>query len=159
MNSVARRYAKAFFDAAKEFDLEKAKIELNELQQVFLISKLDYYLFSPLLNKDKKHALVNEIFKHNDFMPVTRKFMALLIEKKRIDFFAAILEHFTSLYHKEKNIVKVECVSARELDATTLDNLTQKLQTTFKKNIILDTTINNSLIGGLTLHIGSRLYD
>ncbi len=159
MNSVARRYAKAFFDASKEFDIEKAKSELKELTAVFDETNLDYYFFSPLLDKTKKHALLNEVFKYNDFMPATRKFMTLLIDKKRIDLFPSIIEHFTDLYNKEKNILKVECTSARELDPKVMDQIIQKLQNTFKMNIIIDSKIDSSLIGGLTLRIGSRLYD
>src|SRR3989338_10471183 len=124
MSSVARRYAKAFFEVAKECDLEKAKNELVELNTVFRATKVDQYLYSPLFDKVKKRTLLNEVFKCNDFLLPTRHFMTLLIDKKRINLFPDIIEYFIQFYNGEKNILAVQCTSAVLLGSKILDTIT-----------------------------------
>ena len=75
----------------------------------------------------------------------------------------AVLDDIIGIYEKLLNerlgILEVEVASARELNEAQRTALTQGLHAATGKTVRLKTTVDASLIGGVTARIGSAVYD
>ena len=63
------------------------------------------------------------------------------------------------LYEEYKGILPVFVVSAQTLNDASRRRLTEVLQKIFNKDIRLNVAVNPSLIGGLTVQVGSFMAD
>ena len=63
------------------------------------------------------------------------------------------------LYEEYKGILPVFVVSAQTLNDASRRRLTEVLQKIFNKDIRLNIAVNPSLIGGLTVQVGSFMAD
>ena len=81
---VAKRYAKSLIDLAKETGvLDAVSADMKLLVSVCQSSKeLTSLLGNPIINSDKKEAVLNAIF-GDKIQPMTRSFFQILIRKGR----------------------------------------------------------------------------
>ncbi|MEN8906332.1 MAG: ATP synthase F1 subunit delta [Clostridiales bacterium] len=161
MPLVERRYAEALLKLSdRKVWIDKS---LNNLKNVVSIYKscddLKLFLNSPKVkNIDKKEVMTKVLAKKFDKKFIN--FIHLLIDKGRINILPTILNEYIILSNKAKNIMDIEIISSEKL---TLDQ-TKKIETKFKKicntsNIKSNSKIDKSLIGGVKIIVGDKIYD
>lgn len=157
---VAKRYASAIFDIAKEKNI--LDVILNDFKLIkttIEISKdFENLLLSPVVNHSKKNAIFHEIFA-DKLDAISFEFIKLLINKKRDFILSQIVEQFIVLYNQHNNLTPVEIFSAVELDEETKNNVNNKIKTTLNKNIIPDYRVNKNLKGGIKIQVQDWVYD
>ena len=155
---VAKRYAKSFFDLAKEKNnLETTYKEVNSFLEIFKKEKLVLnFLNNPVLSNNKKRDVFEKMFGSNctNFI---KSLMIFVIKNKRTKILIQIFEEFNSLFHVEKNIVKVELTTATNISNELRDAIISKVGN--EKKILLDEKVNKSLMGGVLLQIEDKQYD
>ena len=155
---VAKRYAKSFFDLAKEKNnLETTYKEVNSFLEIFKKEKLVLnFLNNPVLSNNKKRDVFEKMFGSNctNFI---KSLMIFVIKNKRTNILIQIFEEFNSLFHVEKNIVKVELTTASNISNELRDSIISKVGS--EKKILLDEKVNKSLMGGVLLQIEDKQYD
>ncbi len=159
-SKIAKRYAKALFDFAKEQNLiDKVFADLNLINDVYA-SCTDFALAmqSPIIRPYKKIKILNEIFagKIDD---ITMKYLEIITKKGRELHIELIIIDYILLY-KEFNNIKIAILitatpATDELKQKVIDTLSLQLNS----KIELVERINPELIGGFIIHVGDKVFD
>jgi len=159
-SAVARRYAFAFFEIAQEQKaLDKFEEELVTAQKTFQsVEKLDKFLANQLVPSTEKKKAVNTLFK-GKLSELTVNFLNLVIDKRREEYFNAIIKEFQNYANKARNITDALVISAKELAKEDVDKIKQKLSAMTGKNVNLTTTIDPEIKGGLIVQMGDKIID
>lgn len=157
---VAKRYASALFEIAKEQQLlDQLEQELRVVKQVFaqneaLLSVLNH----PKIALAKKKALIEEAFAN--ISTVLKHTLMLLLDRHRIDIVEDLADAFIALVNEARGVAEAIVYSARPLT----EDETKALAEVFAKKVGVDTLritniIDKDVIGGVKVRIGNRIFD
>jgi F-type H+-transporting ATPase subunit delta len=158
--AVARRYAQALFDLARD----KGLIDQvdNELSMVVSIidanPQLRTVLDDVLIPVEAKCNLVSKLFA-GKVSDLVMNFLLVVIRKRRESQIPAIYRSFLELANEARGIVEVEVRSAAPLPDETVRNLEAKLMKRLGKRIKFQTQVAPELLGGLVVRVGDELMD
>lgn len=88
-----------------------------------------------------------------------RKLMKMLVERQKMSFVKNISAYFDDVVARRLNQVRVQVVSASPLNESHINKLKTKLDQVLGKQAILETQVDESLVGGLRLSVGSLVAD
>ncbi|MGZ6275985.1 MAG: ATP synthase F1 subunit delta, partial [Syntrophales bacterium] len=85
-SNIAKRYARAFFDIAREDGLyEKYYNELTLFSSIVKNNKdLQELLLNPIFDQAEKRAVVDSLLAKINISVITANFLKLLVDKRRI---------------------------------------------------------------------------
>jgi len=157
---VAKRYAKALFELAQDKNLlEDVSREMHDLQNALSnSSELLEFVVNPILTKEEKKLAIRRLFE-KQINPFVFNFLLFLVEKRRLNMLKPICEVFDELYLDYKNIADVQIVSAFAVDPGQSEAILQKLRTKFHKDMRVQVSTDQSLIGGIKLCLQGVVYD
>lgn len=160
MTQIGTVYAQGLYALAKEEQLEgKILEELEYLQNIFA-QETGYIalLASPNLSKEERTGLLDEAFR-GKLQPYLLNFLKLLTEKGYIRHFSDCCKTYRSLYNDAHGILSVRAVSAVALTEEQQHKLTEKLSTITGKQILLETKLDPSCLGGIRLDYDGKRVD
>jgi F-type H+-transporting ATPase subunit delta len=157
---IASRYAKALFDRAVETSsLDVVKNDIDHLK-VLVAESREFVLFlqSPLYKKSSKQDALKKLFASAN--ELTLNVFLLMAEKHRESMIPEMGVAFLRMYNNHNQIVEVTVESAVALDKKTIGDIEAYVMAQSNaKTIQLTQNINPSLIGGLTIEFGGKIYD
>ncbi|MTT31000.1 F0F1 ATP synthase subunit delta [Terrilactibacillus sp. BCM23-1] len=157
---VSKRYASALFEVAKERGevdtFEKDLILVNTT--IVENDELNKVLNHPQIDRDDKKALVASIFNDAISQEIVN-LLYVLIDRDRENIVLDILASYQVLADKERDILDVTVTTAKPLDEKGQSALSKKLSKAVNKKLRMHTKVDDSLIGGLLLRVGDKLYD
>lgn len=159
---IAERYARALFDAAREKDLvEVVADDLSALMQVLAHSpELERFFFHRQMAPAKKQAMLMPVLERVLEKQITRNFILLLWQKKREAELASIVAAYQSALRQSRGELVAEVTATRQLSASELEQLGRQVkELTGCQQVELQTQIDKSLLGGVVLRIGDKVYD
>ncbi len=159
ISPVADRYARAYFQLAREKDMiDRLQEELLEFRNLLRQEPdLQRILFHPRVKESDKKSVLKKVLP--DFHPLTLNLFFILVDKNRFTILNDLVECF-GLLKKEHNNQEVVLVhAARPLPQRVQKALEEKLQKSFGKEIELRVIIDEKIIGGLVLQVGDELID
>lgn len=157
---VASRYARSVFDLAIELKIvDKVYADMLLVEQVCASNrKLVTLLKNPIIRYDYKLRILHKIFKkHID--KLTLKFFDLICRKNRAGILPEVSKVFVMLFHDYKGIVKADIATAVELSATIKKDFEGIVAKATGKKVELETSVDESLLGGYVLRIGDKQID
>jgi F-type H+-transporting ATPase subunit delta len=158
--SVARRYAKAIFAIAKEQDrLEQMGQELNALALVAGDPTLAAVVSNPILGETSRRAIARTLAEQLQLEPMTRNFVFLLAEHKRLDQLPGIADHYRRLVDAALGRTRAEVTSAFELRPEDRRALVSVLERLTGKKVLSTERVEPGLLGGLVVELQGRVYD
>lgn len=159
--AIALKYAKGLFIAAKELNkVEEFGRELEELMQVLKGNPEVLQVFqSPVYPPDIKMEILQEVVRYYKVSPELERFLALLIERRRIQYIEEIVLMYQSLLDEELGVARGEVISAISLSEEEKRGLEEALKELLKKQVILDVRVNPEIIGGVVVRIGDYIWD
>ena len=160
MSAIERRYAVALMDALKVKDEQlKADKDLAEFAYMFNNNlQFKKILLDPRLEPRLKSDVVKEIFVDNN--PMLVSFISLLIDKNRIKYIDGISKEYSELARKKNNEIKLKIISATGLTEDEINGITDKYQKVYNAaNVSYEQVIDESVIGGVKVVIGNKVYD
>lgn len=158
---VGARYAQALFDLAKaknalaaiELDIKAFKVMRAES------ADLRRLLGSPAYSADDKAKALMALADAAKFDPTTKKFLGLMASKRRASFIASAITAFEALSAAERGVIAAEVTTAVKLTAEQESGLKAALRQALGKDPEIETRVDPSILGGLKVRVGSRLYD
>ena len=158
---IATRYASALFGLADEQDdipsLEKnVRILKHAIGQS---ADLNHFISSPIYSRDQQQSAILAISKKLSLSSVMTNTLALMAEKRRLFVVPTFLSVLEDLIAESKNELTAEVISAKELTTGQLDKLAKSLKSNFSKDIKINASVDESLIGGMIVKVGSRMID
>ena len=159
-NNIARVYATALLDVGKSNNVLDQLHEELGFVSTLLSEEQDFksYLTSPSFSKDAKKEFINRVFSGN-LSEYTVNFINVLIENGRQVDIPDINNTFSELIDELNNRMKVEVISVIELDDATIDHIKSALKEKFGKDIILEVTVDESILGGIIIKAGDLVID
>lgn len=157
--AIARRYAQALFDLAREKGtVDTQETELKQVLGIFAENpSLQATFASSQASQAKKKEIVEQVF--GEYSEATRGFLALLVQKHREAAFADSVRAFGEMADRARGILEVEVRSAVPLGKEDLRALEARLIEGGASAVRFSARVDRSLIGGLVLSVGDRLYD
>lgn len=158
---VAKPYADAFLEIASgQKTLDNVINDLTCISTALSESKdLKKAIANPLVSSTAKKDIIKSIFSEN-VDANTIKFMMVLCDRGRIEFLDSITEMALILAYKKASIEIAYVTSSVKLSSSQTESLVEKLKAMTKaQQIKIELTVDESLIGGFTVQIGSRIID
>lgn len=158
---ISGRYAKSLIDLAIEQNkLDEITAEVKALVKIVDASaELKALLRSPIIKANKKLAVLQAIF-GNSLSPLVDSFVKLVVKKGRESILLDILAAYIGQYNDLKGISQVKLTTATPVKDNTLQSILSSIQkTTPLAQIELETSIDESLIGGYVLELKDYLVD
>lgn len=157
---AAKRYANALFEAG--VDENKLDLFLEQLEIVSNSYKnsedLGMFLNHPTITIEEKKSVIENIFKGNideDIM----KLVFLLIENGRVNEVTLVFGNFKKLVEEHKGIKIVYATTAIKMTDEEISDLEEKLSAKYNLKVILENSIDESVIGGVYLKIDDEVID
>lgn len=158
---LAIRYAKSLVDLAIEKGLLKEVFNDMRFLQKICASNQDFVsvLRSPIINEDKKIKII-EAVTAGRISPLSTVFIKLLTSKKREYNIPEIIISFIDQYNSLNGIHRAKITTATPLSEDLKNQFIAKIKTSASiNNVELETSVNDSIIGGFILEMEGRLVD
>lgn len=160
--SVARRYARAFFEIAVEED--KVDDYAKELQRILHAveaagQEAESTLSNPTFTLPERRSVLERLLPELHLSHTTRNFARLLLEKGRFIHLAGIHQAYQEMADAAANRVRVEVIASGEMSTPMRDAVVRALSASTGKHVVLNTRVDPSLLGGIIARVGSRVYD
>jgi F-type H+-transporting ATPase subunit delta len=158
--AVANRYANAIFELGKEQNmLESLEKELQIVKEVFTEDEnLNKLLNHPKISKQEKKNIVKEVLPA--VSETVYNTLYLLIDRHRQNLVPELVEAFIKLSEEERGTAKAVLVSAKELSQEEINEVNKvTAEIVGKQSLEIETVIDPSVIGGVKLKIGNRIFD
>lgn len=157
---VAKRYGVALFELAKEKgQLDIIQQELLELKKVFQTNgELEQLLDNPKLAMTKKKELLANLFKEAN--QLIQNTLFIMLEKNRLADIVNTIDEFVAYAYEAAGVAEAKVFSTRALT----EEESQSVSTAFaakvgRQSLEIENIIDPSLIGGIRLQIGTRIFD
>ena len=160
-NKIAsKRYAVALFDTVQNEQLDALLADAQSLSNAITESvELDTLLKSPLTKNDLKANILLKIIEGFSSQKILGGLINTLKKNKRLNLFSGILKEFQDVLFEKRGYQKAKVTTAHASDDDTKKNLQDLLHTQYGSKFNLEFKINKSLLGGMTVVIGSKMID
>lgn len=158
---LAQPYAEALLDLiSKEGSLDKIINDLSSISTVLSESvELRKAISNPTLPATVKKEIIKSVF-GNSINPTLTKFLMVLCDRGRISYLNDIIEKALEIAYKKASIEIAYVTSSTQLTASQEESLVSKLQTmSGAKQIKLKLVVDEALIGGFIIQVGSKIID
>ncbi len=159
--AIATRYAIALFTLAQdEKSLDKVSNDLADIQTLLAESDIfTEFVYNKVLPRKVQIETLSNIANKAKFSDITKKFLGLLAEKRRLYLLENIIIAVEDEIALFKNEVTAEVTSASKLNKEQTKGIKSSLSASLGKTVILETTQDKEIIGGLLIKVGSKLID
>ena len=161
VSGISGRYAVALFELAlEEKALEAIESDMVGVKAQLLESAdLQRLVASPLYSRDDQLKGVAAVAEAAKMSALTVKFLGVLAANRRLDALAAIINAFEMLVAFHRGEVSAEVVSAHALSDSQLKALKKQLKAAVGRDVTIDASVDEALLGGLRVKVGSRMVD
>jgi F-type H+-transporting ATPase subunit delta len=146
--------------ANENSELEAVERHVSELLNIYSMSEsLRIFIKNPTQSQANQLEILNKISTQMNLSKIIKNFLGILVTKRRIFFIKKIFLNFLSLASKQRGELKASLISSKNLTSEELENLSKDLSKTMGAAIALDYVVDENLIGGLKVQIGSLMID
>lgn len=158
---IAERYSQALFSLAVEQGAEEAvAADLTALDAAYAESaELRYVASSPQLSRQQKAKALSAVLAKGKAHALTQQFIARLSLNNRLSVLTWIIAAYLRRLAEHKGEAAVQVTTALPLSKDDEKKLAAALEKSLSKKVRMDVVQDASLIGGLRLHMGSRMLD
>ncbi len=156
----AKRYADAILEIAKsKNELDKFHEDIKTVCDAYDSSEeFKNFMNHPIIPASEKKDAVKNIF-DGKIAPDVLNLVYILVERNKFSLIDTILYCFEKGLDEAKNILRVEVISAVEVDEDLKENLKNKLENRLNKSVLLEYSINPEIIAGMILKIQDKTID
>lgn len=160
-SGLAGRYAAALFESAgDDKQLDAVAGDLDGLAAMIVQSRDLRRLFSsPAFSVDDKMAAVIAIAEKAKMQDMTRRFLGVVTENRRLTELSDIIQSFKDMLAHRRGEATAEVTSASKLTAKQVKTLADQLEKAVGTTVTVETAVEPELLGGLIVKVGSRMVD
>lgn len=157
--TLARPYARAAFEAARDADALPRWSEALELASEIAASEEMHYLAGdPRVGGDRLLELITGIGEDR-FDQAFSNFLKVVIANGRLELLPEIAAQFEQYRREAEQRVRVEVVSAQPMDDEQTRAMAERLQARFGREVDLHVEVDEALIGGAVIRAGDKVID
>ena len=161
VSGVSGRYATALFELAEEAgQLDAVEGHLDSLAAALDESaELRALVHSPIYTRDEQGAAMAALCDAMGVGAPTKNLVGLMASKRRLFALPDAIADFRRLLAQKRGVVAAAVRSAKPLTDDQRARLERTLNEATGAKIALDVTVDESLIGGLVVRVGSKMID
>jgi F-type H+-transporting ATPase subunit delta len=154
-------YASVLLDLADQADAtDQTAGEVQDIAHLFAETPgLDRFFASPVQRAEHKRQVLDQVVDGLGVSDLTRRFLGVLLDNRRLRFMPEIAETFRELLDTRHGILRVQVESARGLSKAEVAAIAARLGTRLGKTVDVDVAQHPELIGGLIAHVASEEID
>lgn len=158
---LAGRYATALFELADaDKQLDQVNGDLTALSQMLGDSDdLNRLIRSPVISREDQSAAMTAVLEAAEISDLTQKFIGLVAQNRRLFALPAMIKGYQALLSALRGESTAEVVSAKKLTKAQLDAIETSLKSAMGTSVSVDASVDESLLGGLIVKVGSRMVD
>lgn len=159
--SIAGRYATALFGLAQEKKaISKVEDSLAKIKQALAESDaLKQLTSNQAISRNEAKSAVAAVAKKMKLDALTANTLGVLAENRRLDQIKSVAEAFAILAAEQRGELTAEVTSARKLTAAQTKALAAKLKDSMGSDVAINSHVDPSILGGLTIKVGSQMID
>ncbi|MBI1648428.1 F0F1 ATP synthase subunit delta [Hyphomicrobium sulfonivorans] len=160
-SGVAGRYASALFELAREQgELDGVDADLSKFQGLLNGSEdLKRLVNSPAFAAEDQERALKAVLDWASVGATTGNFLKVVARNRRLSAAEDIIKNFRQQLALHRGEMTAEVQSAVQLSDEQLAELKNTLKASYGKDVRLETKIDPSLLGGLVVKVGSRMFD
>jgi len=155
---LGRRYGKALFELAAGRE-EAVATELDSYLDAYLGSDLNKVLDNPAFAVEARKKVALEVAEKLELSESTRNLIAILVEKDRLSYLRPIVAHYHLRLDELKNRVNATVIVPKALDEGRREEMQELVGKLYGKQAVLEEQIDPSIIGGVIIEVGGKVYD
>ncbi len=158
---IAARYAKAVFDLAKDGNAVAAIEADVEALSDALAQSADFndLIQSPLYGRDEQGDAIAALAKKMGLSVTMTSVLGLLAQKRRLFVLPQMLAALRAMIAEDKGEMTADVTSAQPMTAAQTTALAATLSKQFGKTVKIKASVDETLIGGLVVKVGSKMID
>ena len=155
---LGRRYAQAVFAIAlEEGALEEWRVELARSTESLADDQTKVFLQSPKVNFQRKLELLRSAL--SDVRENVFNLVGLIVKNGALQTLDGIVIEYQKLLDDLQGREQVEITTAIELEEMQKSRLQKQLKDLFGKEIVLNTTVSEDILGGILIRVGDMIID
>ncbi|HET6321973.1 MAG TPA: F0F1 ATP synthase subunit delta [Hyphomicrobium sp.] len=160
-SGVAGRYASALFELAREQgELDGVDADLSKFQAMLdQSSDLRRLVNSPAFSAEDQERAMKAVLDWAAVGATTGNFLQVVARNRRLAAAEDMIKNFRQQLALHRGEMTAEVQSAVELSDEQLAALKNTLKASYGKDVRLDAKVDPSLLGGLVVKVGSRMFD
>ena len=159
---LAGRYAVALYQLAIDTkQLDPILQDLNSFKKL-IDDNLDLQklVYSPVFGADEKSSIVTQLLQKAKAKELVVQFIGTIAKNGRLFAIKEIISAFNKEVETRRGKVSAEVVSAIPLDDKRMTQIHKSIMSIVgAEDVSLEMRVDPSLIGGLVIRIGSRMFD
>ncbi len=158
---IAARYATAIFELAQEGKSVKTlEADIAALDGAMNDSAdFSALINSPIYTREQQSVAVAALAKKMKLSPTMANTLALMADKRRLFVLPQLVAGLRALIADEKGEITADVTAAKALTKAQQDKLAKTLKATVGKDVKINMAVDESLIGGLIVKVGSKMID
>ena len=159
--SIAGRYAQAVFEIAKESGgMDALATQTDDLSAALHDSaELRDLIASPIYSRDQQAAAIGALSTRMGLSPVLANTLQLMAKNRRLFVLPQLTARLAELIATERGEVTADVIAAAPLSEEQQRRLTETLAQKSGRTVKLNTRVDESLICGMIVKLGSQMID
>ena len=154
----ARRYSQAVFSIALERkELDRWQSDLKKIAQLGQDAAFIALVENPKVSFEKKAKILSKLL--GDINPLALNLVYLLATRGSLSMVGDIAQEYQRLLDSYRGIEQAEVITAVPLGAQERQKLEEHLGKVVGKKVVLTSSVDPSLIGGMIARVGGKLLD
>ena len=160
-SGASGRYATALFELAKEQGaLDAIESDLAQLEEALAASpELREMISSPVYSRENQGKAITALAGAMGLGRLSVNVLGLMASKGRLYALSGLIRDYSALLAAERGEITAEVASAIPLTDAQTDALKEKIRAAVGKDVSLTMNVDESLLGGLVVKVGSRMID
>jgi F-type H+-transporting ATPase subunit delta len=157
-DTAARRYAEAAFEIGRsDRTLDTWEHDLERLSSALADEQLRTLVEHPAVAYADKERVVRRVV--GDVSPEALNLVLLMVRRGRPGAIGRMVEHFGELVRRHRGVALAEVRTPLPMEEAQREAVMERLHELTGDEIQINEVVDESLIGGITVRIGDRLYD
>lgn len=158
---VAGRYAAALFELAEDQkQLDDVAGDLAQLGAMIGDSDdLDRLIKSPVISREDQVNAMSAVIKTAGFSELTQNFVGVVAENRRLFALPNMIKSYQAKLAESRGEATAEVVSAKALTKAQVSAVEGALKKAIGTKVQIEQSVDESLLGGLVVKVGSRMID
>jgi F-type H+-transporting ATPase subunit delta len=158
---LAGRYAIALFELASSAgSIEKTEAELSVLATLLVENEeFSQLVTNPIFGKDQQLSACALVAKTLSLSDLVANLLGVLVTNRRLVKLGSVIDMFKKIAAANRGEISAEVTTAHVLNDEQLASLKDSLKKAVGQDVTFETKVDESLLGGLIVKVGSRMID
>jgi F-type H+-transporting ATPase subunit delta len=158
---IARRYARAFFELAKEQgQIEQISLDLQSLKRMLAESgDFERFINNITMSRHGQAQALGAIGGKAEFTALTQQFLGMMAMKRRLNVLPEIIAAVQDKIALHQGEVTAHVVAAHALEPAQLSGIAAALKKVLGMTVKVELRQDAGIMGGLIIKIGSQQID